>query len=194
MAYTRDWNTEVLGKPVGSRASSELDDAIREFKVDLDERLQDIVVDPSADPWQLKGVGLVARYSWALGYAGIPSSGTVGAGNFVNANANGAGMTVYMPINVPTGARLVSVKFRLNVTGAGAAATAQVFKNSALGAPSSLGIVATAPVGAGWADYDIGPVSDVASAGESYIAFVALTNGTGTFGEFMDMEVTIAGE
>lgn len=58
MAYTRDWDTEVLNTPPGSRDSDEIDDAIREFKVDINERLADMVYDPSADPVQIKVPGI----------------------------------------------------------------------------------------------------------------------------------------
>jgi len=47
MAYTRSWNDAT---PAGTRAANQIDDAIREFKVDVHERMDDIVDDWTADP------------------------------------------------------------------------------------------------------------------------------------------------
>lgn len=48
MPYTRGWND---GTPAGSRAANQIDDAIREFKVDLHERMDSaLVVDWLTDP------------------------------------------------------------------------------------------------------------------------------------------------
>jgi hypothetical protein len=72
MAYTRDWATEVLGRPLGSRDSDEIDDAMREFRVDLNERLTDILQDPAAFPWVLKipGTGVDQSYNIRIPAAG----------------------------------------------------------------------------------------------------------------------------
>lgn len=52
MAYTRSWND---GTPAGSRAANQIDDAIREFKVDLHERMDSaLVTDWSTDPVVVK--------------------------------------------------------------------------------------------------------------------------------------------
>lgn len=48
MPYTRGWND---GTPAGARAANQIDDAIREFKVDLHERMDStFAVDWTADP------------------------------------------------------------------------------------------------------------------------------------------------
>lgn len=48
MPYTRGWND---GTPAGSRAANQIDDAIREFKVDVHERMDStFAVDWLADP------------------------------------------------------------------------------------------------------------------------------------------------
>lgn len=47
MAYTRSWNDAT---PAGTRAANQIDDAIREFKVDVHERMDDVVDDWTADP------------------------------------------------------------------------------------------------------------------------------------------------
>lgn len=47
MPYTRPWSDST---PPGSRNANEIDDAIREFKVDVHERMDDIVVDWTSDP------------------------------------------------------------------------------------------------------------------------------------------------
>lgn len=51
MAYTRGWSD---GTPAGSRAANQIDDAIREFKVDLHERMNTLCVDWAVDPVVLK--------------------------------------------------------------------------------------------------------------------------------------------
>lgn len=52
MAYTRSWSDAT---PAGTRAANQIDDAIREFKVDLHERMDDIVDDWAADPVVVQG-------------------------------------------------------------------------------------------------------------------------------------------
>ena len=51
MAHTRAWSDST---PLGSRAAREIDDSIRELKVDIHERMDDIVEDWTADPIVLK--------------------------------------------------------------------------------------------------------------------------------------------
>lgn len=190
MAYTRDWATEVIGTPLGSRDSDEIDDSIREFKVDLDERFADIVKDPAADPWEAKPLASQIRYPWSLGYA-VSVSGTLGVGSQVNPVGASAAAVVYVPVIVPVGMRLVDVKFRLNVA-SGAAANGTVTKTDVTGAISFVGAPAVA-VGAGWIDVSIGAVSELCAAGSSFLATVTLNNSGGT-ASFMDMEVTLEGE
>lgn len=187
MAYTRPWS-QVLNL-LGSRDADEIDDASREAHTDLTERFSDILEDVNADPWKIKGVAFTQRFHWSTGYLGTPTSGAIGIGNFVNPNASGASMTVYMPIQVPIGMKLVEVKFRWKLTGAGASAHADVQKNLS---SASVSIIANANAsGTSWTDFSTGTLSEACSAGESFFATVSLTNGTGTFAEFMDMEVTV---
>ncbi|PIQ16431.1 MAG: hypothetical protein COW67_03015 [Flavobacteriales bacterium CG18_big_fil_WC_8_21_14_2_50_32_9] len=50
MPFTRVWNNTT---PAGTRAAKEIDDAIREFKVDVFERLSQLFVDLDVDPIEL---------------------------------------------------------------------------------------------------------------------------------------------
>src|SRR3990167_45905 len=68
--YSRDWDTVVLVTPLGSADPSTLETAIQNKMVDLDERLSDVLVDPSADPCVAAG-GLatgVIKYISAMGF------------------------------------------------------------------------------------------------------------------------------
>jgi hypothetical protein len=189
MPYTRPW-TEVFALP-GSRDADEIDDNDREHHVDMTERLDDIIRGGAvADPWVVLGVGLVTRYSWALGYVSVVS-GTLGVGNFISPVGASALAVVHMPVIVPIGNRLTGVKFRLNI-GSGASATGVVYKTDITGNPTAVGAPAVAS-GSGWNDTSIGAVSSIAAAGDSYYASVSLNN-NGGLAEFLDMEVTLAAE
>lgn len=52
MPHTRPWDPANM--LLGARDADEIDNAVRDFARDLDERFADILVDPDADPWQLK--------------------------------------------------------------------------------------------------------------------------------------------
>lgn len=176
----------------GSRDADEIDDNDREEHVDFTERFDDIIKGgAAADPWVLNVSALATvRYPWSSGFAGPPTSGTTGLGSAIGPNADGASMTVYVPIVVPKDSKLTGVKFRMQASGAGASATATVFKLMAGGATLAIGTPATV-VGTLWQDANIGDVAEVATDGVSFMAFVNLTNGTGTFGRFQDFEVSL---
>ena len=62
MSYTRNWSNAV---PPGSRLAKEIDDAAREFRVDVHERLLTLLeasIDFDTDPWRLRAdrIGPVA--------------------------------------------------------------------------------------------------------------------------------------
>lgn len=178
----------------GSRDSDEIDDENREGHVDFTERFDDIIQGgAAADPWVLKGSSLTARYHWSIGFPGTPSTGALGIGNSISPQANGAAVSVTVPIIVPKNSKLIGVKFRLQATGAGASASATVFKHDSTGAPSAVGSVANAAIAGTWSDYNIGTVAETALNGVSFYAVVNLANGTGTFGKFMDFEVSLEG-
>lgn len=189
MAYTRPWD-QVMNLP-GSRDADEIDDENREGHVDFTERFNDIIQGgAAADPWKLVGSFLVTRYLWSIGTPGTVSSGTLGVGSAVGPNADGASVAIHVPVIVPLGAKLAGVKFQVNASGAGTAIQASVYKVFANGSVIGLGTPAS-PVGTGWQSINVGAISDVAADGDSYLATVLLTNGTGTFARFGSFEVTL---
>lgn len=193
MPYTRTWD-EVNNLP-GSRDADEIDDASRETHLDLTERFDDIIKGgAAADPWVLKTTGLISRYSWAIGTPAPPSSGLMSVGSAVGPNDPGAAQTIFVPIIVPKGSKLLQVSFRLRLSGAGASAVATVYKLFADGSTAVVGTPAS-PGGTIWTDALVGPVLETAGDGESFMAFVTLENGTlGTFARFGTFEVTLGAD
>ena len=126
MAPIRDWATEILGKPLGSRGSAEIDDAIREFKADLHERLEGILYDPNEFPWKIRIPGVEVDGYQSYSVPVVTAVGTLGTptrGSFdVKPGAVGAGGAIGLgvPIVAPAGGTLVIAEMKGYRTHAGA--------------------------------------------------------------------------
>ena len=199
MSPTRDWATQFLGTPLGSRDSDEIDDAIRELKVDLNERLPGIVKDVNAFPWQPNIVpGLVTqiiRYPWHIGW--IQTSGTVVYGpNYVSIADAGLTSKVWMPVPVLVGFRITKIAFRWMRNGLTAGMTGELFKTYASGTsianPGNVNHSLITGLGT-WDTRNIAlDPGEPILPGETPFAIVTLVNGGGggNVAHFMDMEVT----
>lgn len=133
MAYTRDWDTEVLNTPPGTRDSDEIDDAIREFKVDLDERLRDMVWDLADDPVQVKVPGINVDGSQNIKVPAVDGRLMLNlqfdaASYIVKPTAVSQGGNWIASIPVPRGTTIHSVGFNVARKTIGAAVTCSVIK------------------------------------------------------------------
>lgn len=109
MPYTRAWNNAT---PPGTRAAKEIDDAIREFKVDVDERLETLI-DPTTtiddDPLVLKpGItgtvtGRKMVYPPYLVQPINDDDDVSYADGYFQGDNNTGHLTAYMPITIPVG-------------------------------------------------------------------------------------------
>lgn len=112
MTYTRAWNPFTV--LLGSRDADEIDDAVRDFASDLDERFKDIMIDPAADPVQLKTKDTKFYVHWSgaqivtIDPVGILAN--AGSYCYLNLTATLPGtFAARFPIHLPVGSLLHSV-------------------------------------------------------------------------------------
>jgi len=115
MPYTRSWSDAT---PAGTRAANQIDDAIREFKVDLHERMNSaFAVDWTTDPVvalpEVKG-NVVGKTLYVPGYAFQVDTG------FTNTRYASTGFTltvvdpaVFAPLFLPVGVTITKLRWRI---------------------------------------------------------------------------------
>lgn len=116
MPYTRSWNPSTM--LLGARDSDEIDDAVRDFARDIDERFADVMIDPTADPVQLATKAARTRHHWTGGV--LFTGTTINFDEFIEQlRPAAAGVIVYgKGIDMPVGSRLVEATFRARRVGA----------------------------------------------------------------------------
>lgn len=176
MAYTRVWDTEVLGTPPGSRDSDEIDDAIREFKVDVSERLADLVFDINADPLVLKTPGVAIDGSVTFVRSAVPcvsGPNAVVRGPYqVNPGAAGASAEIYFPIDAQQGSTLRAFSIDGYRTVAGASVQASLIEvDKALQTSTALATVSLAS-GVGVQSATSGLINALMSSTKAYYVVV----------------------
>lgn len=113
MPYTRVWSDAT---PAGSRAANEIDDAIREFKVDVRERMNSFIVDWLADPVVLQAAFGGAKTGKRLVFGPFGGSPTLDEDDLSWTDEymqmdNTAGRDHRVPIILPTGITITLVQF-----------------------------------------------------------------------------------
>ena len=113
MPHTRPWDPANM--LLGARDADEIDDAVRDFARDLDERFADILVDPDADPWQLKANPTKYVMHWSAAH--IQLRGTTTAWPTQTAQRAippgvSEGFFAYFPIVAPKGSNLTELSIK----------------------------------------------------------------------------------
>ncbi len=191
MAYTNSgWPTNI---PAGTDALNTADNQLRRMRLDLLERLNDIISDITADP-VISNTGIVKIYHWT---AGIPADETFallynrGSGAVVTLESkNTSNLLWYMPLYLPVGAVFQSVVFRVYQDSSSATITCAVNRISDVPEKTQLGTVSSSGTPS-WHNLTVGSLAHTVLAGSSYFASISLTpNAAGTEVRFVHMNVT----
>lgn len=111
MAYTRGWSD---GTPAGSRAANQIDDAIREFKVDLHERMDStFAVDWTADPVVARDEikGAATKTCIIHGTAFTMETSDNGSYNDTGESGLGTFGSYWAPLLLPPGVTITKVRW-----------------------------------------------------------------------------------
>lgn len=120
MAHTNSWSDTI---PLGSTQAKEIDNHIRQARLDIRERMNDFVVDWTADPVVPKGIygGAVTgkeRYFHPTEFKGDEIMDDE-SGLYVEDRTSGASQ-LYAPVQLQAGSTISSLSFIINVNGGGA--------------------------------------------------------------------------
>lgn len=111
MAYTNTWSNII---PAGSAAANTVDDQIRQLRLDIQERMDDIVIDWTADPVVLD-VGVIGAQTGVVRFFGpwliapARDDDDVSWGNFYFEADNNANFPAFMPLALPVGAVVTEI-------------------------------------------------------------------------------------
>ncbi len=191
MPYTNSgWPTNI---PAGTDALNTADDQLRRMRLDLLERLNDIISDITVDP-VISNTGIVRTYHWS---AGVPADETFallynrGSGAVVTLESKDtSNLLWYMPISLSVGVTLQSVIFRVYQDSGLASITCAVHHVNDTPGRTQLGTVSSSGTPS-WHDLTVGSLAHTVLAGNSYFASISLTsNAAGTEVRFAHMDVT----
>ncbi|KKN23046.1 hypothetical protein LCGC14_0908890 [marine sediment metagenome] len=115
MAHTNAWSNVV---PAGSDPLNTADDQIRRLRLDIQERMDEVVDDWTADPVTLS-YPLGVPLHWSLGMIDRATTthsvlwGGSGSERVLSPTAAGAQYIMYIPVPMKTGITLASAKIRI---------------------------------------------------------------------------------
>jgi hypothetical protein len=162
---------------LGTRDADEIDDAVRDFARDLDERLATIIPDLDDDPLKLKVSSVVTYHHWAGALihevvAGVTDYNAVR----LTLNAAASTITVYLPITAPKGSELTNLIVRVLRTHAGAAVSISLIRIN--NDNTSTNIVNAFAPGTDPAaqDIDLGALTEMFDDGVKFLVAIALTS------------------
>ena len=197
MAHTNSgWPTNI---PAGLDALNTADDQLRRMRLDLLERLNEIVVDFTTDP-VVPLAEAKAGTRWRHWSEGVIDRGTdaysndtarVLISNVVTANAR----VWYSPLALIVGTTLTEVVARVKRVNSNAAITLQVIKISVNADPpvetALVGTVTSATTG--WEDLTSGVLSEVIDGNHIYMAVVTITpdGSTANTAQFLAYKYTV---
>ncbi|KKK74752.1 hypothetical protein LCGC14_2880610 [marine sediment metagenome] len=177
MAYTNSWTTVA---PAGSAAANTADDEIRKLRLDMEERMNDLVNDWTVDPVVLKSEG-PSGVRWRHWSEGVLDRGTEDYENFtsrvlISDSISTNSRVWYAPMPLTVGTTLTDVTARVNRVNVTAAITLQVIKISNNADPpletALMGTVTSSSTG--WEDLSSGVLSEVIDVDHVYLAVVTL--------------------
>lgn len=117
MPHTNPWSDT---DPPGSQAANTIDDEIRQLRLDIHERMDDIVVDWTADPIVLAGAGAVVSSKRAT------YQDSLSAGSKVSALADIQGMMFVVLTGTTNSSGVITFNFNEINTGSGGTLNYQV--------------------------------------------------------------------
>ena len=176
MAYSNSWSNII---PVSSDPLNTADDQLRRVRLDVQERMDDIVEDWTADPVVPKAVADAAT-RWRHWSEGVIDRGTDEYSNFTARVLISPTISLqigwYAPLPLIVGRTLTSVIARVNRVNSSATITLQVVKLSVNADPpvetALMGTVTS--VSTGWEDLSSGVLSEVIDGNHVYLAVVTL--------------------
>lgn len=178
MAYTNSWTTVA---PAGSAAANTADDEIRKLRLDLEERMNDLVNDWTVDPVVLKSEG-PSGVRWRHWSEGVLDRGTEDYANFtarvlISDSAAASARVWYAPMPLTVGTTLTNVVARVDRVNSSAVITLQVVKISNNADPpvetALMGTVTSSTTG--WEDLSSGVLTEAIDVDHVYLAIVILT-------------------
>lgn len=110
MSYTNTWSDTI---PLGSEAASHIDDAIRQLRLDVHERMTDLVIDWTADPVVLQTAGASgdnSRYIPPTAFFS-PENGLATPNNFIVHQASDGIVTAPLSAFLPFNATITRIKY-----------------------------------------------------------------------------------
>lgn len=180
MPYTRAWNP--AGMLLGSRDADEIDNATRDFARDLDERFTDILVDPAADPWQLKANATKHVMHWSAAHIQLRGATT----DWPTQSAQRAippgvseGFFAYFPIVAPKGSNLTELSVKCLRTTAPAILNTTFAKIDAAGTVTIIDTV-NPPTDAGVQDAAYTALNETLGDGECWLLVVEVASDSAT--------------
>lgn len=175
MPYTRPWDPANM--LLGSRDADEIDDAVRDFANDLNERFSSILAggDPTMDPWQLGAAATKVVAHWSKAHIDVStaySKPTV-AVNRIRPSVVSEGFTAYFPIVIPQGSQLTGLKAKVLKTSVTTTVQTGLHKIDNTGTSSVVAGLDPSDDPSPQ-DIDYGALSEVLSAGECFVFVVAV--------------------
>jgi hypothetical protein len=175
MAFTNAWSNTT---PAGSAAANTIDDAIQQLRLDVDERMDKIVTDWSADPlFTLTGLKKTIHWSAGNGHWNLNDNALgdwTGAKEYIVPGNTSNALHWLIPIYLPNGATLQSVIFRVNRVNASASIAVWVYELDDTPSTSTLGSTSSATTG--WEDLSVSSLAATIDDDKSYHAYILLTS------------------
>jgi len=169
MAYTRPWDPPNM--LLGSRDADEIDDAVRDFARDLDERMVDFMIDPTADPVQLKTVNVTERMHWSAG--DVETDGATRVHNAIYPATTTDFVIVRIPLILGVGSIIREVTARImRVTAM--TFTFDLIKIDAAGVASAVFTSIVPPTDPGIQDVSSGALNETVDADTTYFIMVSI--------------------
>lgn len=175
MPYTRAWDPANM--LLGARDADEIDDAVRDFARDLDERFASILVDPDADPWQLKADPTKYVLHWSEAHIQLRGSTTAWPTQTAQraippgSGPTPAGFFAYFPITAPKGSNLTELSIKCLRTASSALINTTFGKIDAAGTVTTIDTL-NAAVDANVQDLAYTGVNETLGDGECWLLIV----------------------
>ncbi len=191
MAYDNAWSIII---PAGSDPLNTADNHIRQLRLDVGQRMDDIVDDWTADPI-ISNTSIIKTYHWSIGVFldsntadNVDNSGD-GKGSLLSTSS--ADVFWQMPlIDIPVGGTLQSVLFRSYRDDAASSIDCSLFRLDQTPSRTTLGTVSSSST-AGWHDLTIGSLAHTILVSNAYYAQIQLSpNDAAGDVQFSTMTVT----
>jgi hypothetical protein len=175
MPYTRTWNDAT---PAGTRAANQIDSAIQEFKVDVHERMDSLVVDWTDDPVVLKDEnrGTVAEKYLIIGPHGFHTTDDEDDNNWRDNHFEPeVGKTARTDFVVPLGVTILAFSMVVDRQAAGTVTGRFYRQEFSTGTQTLLETLTTAVSGVQLVT-SAAPLAEVTSNDRFYVAVITSSN------------------